>query len=49
MVVLMITDQQAFCIQFQHGQHEHVLDRKIIQVWVSNSKAKGSALKRKPR
>lgn len=42
-----ITSQRAFRIRFQLGRHDPVPDRKTIQVWLSNSRATGSALKRK--
>ncbi|CAI6359906.1 unnamed protein product [Macrosiphum euphorbiae] len=42
-----ITTQRAFRIRFQLGRHDPVPDRKTIQVWLSNFRATGSALKRK--
>lgn len=42
-----ITTQRAFRIRFKLGRHDPVPDRKTIQVWLSNFRATGSALKRK--
>ncbi|KAL4142309.1 hypothetical protein QTP88_004793 [Uroleucon formosanum] len=42
-----ITTQRAFRIRFKLGRHDPVPDRKTIQVWLSNFRAAGSALKRK--
>jgi len=39
--------QQAFHIRFKLGRHDSVPDRKTIQVWVSNFRETGSALRKK--
>ena len=44
----MIETQINFCTHFALGRHAPVPDRKTILLWVTNFRATGSALKRKP-
>jgi hypothetical protein len=43
-----ISTQRAFRIRFKLGRHDYVPDRKTMLVWMSNFRATGSALKKKP-